>query len=334
MAVGKHRILAIGAGRTINGRPVTMEKQIKVRDDAAKDIDVRWYVDGLIDGLAATYTLGTDYDIWYRHCDHSNIKTASFGPGGGVANNLIFPMSLQVLQAAINLAVNTTTPIVFPSVSDPSFLPNPLPPNVAGIYAQRADTAGACFAAFVQTAGLQTGVIDLLCCKGYPPSDAALVNIQQTKAQQFPNATIKIVNVTQANIAQTLPTLLQNYPCNGLMVLPVDFCFAAAYDIINNAQQVRPGGVPTFFPIPDWVQPKPTTPPQAPALGGYGVKQYTCGYSAAGLIAQIWNQTATATNLGVQKANIAVWSVSKRAAKRLKIKLPSKLQKLGAQFVP
>jgi hypothetical protein len=112
---------------------------------------------------------------------------------------------------------------------------------------------------------------------------------------------------------------------------------AAAPFIINGIQQrtaaKQAGPIPTFFPIPNWVQPAAiaTGSKQALAFAGYGISQYSCGYTVAGLIAQIWNNTATPQALGVQTT--FNFMVSKSAAATLNITLPTYLPALGAQLV-
>jgi hypothetical protein len=334
--IAKQRILAIGAG-------AQKDKKVEHKNDATSDIDVRAYVAGLIDGLAQTvkpdgtlydYQIGTDYDIWYRHCDHTNIPPGAFNKGGdGTPNNLIFPMSLPVLNAAI--ATNQPQNIIFPSVSQTI---SNIPQNVAGINAQRSQAGLAYLTAFLQTVpALQPSSIGLMTCDGYPPSDNAKTAI----LGKYPSC--PRVNVAQTDLATQQSTnakLDSLAQCKGLLVLPIDFCFAAAPFIINGIQQRQAGNqagrIPTFLPIPDWVQPATywTGPAaqQAPAFGGYGISQYSCGFMAAGLIAQIWNG-ATPSGLGVQTAINFTWLVSQSAATALNITLPTYLPALGAQVV-
>jgi ABC-type uncharacterized transport system substrate-binding protein len=324
----KLRILAVAAVET--GK--TIERHIK----ASTDVDptfVRPYINGLIEGLLPL-KLGQDYDIWYRHILHS-AKSGSFAPGhDAVPNDLIFAMSTQVVQLAVQFTKTQTspkTPIVFPNVSHPdTYIGNPLPSNVAGVNAQRSQTAGTCFADFLQTVPtLQTGTVAYLRCKKYPPSDDAEGMILSA-AQQFPNVTLKAMDVTDQ---QDLKNQLSNLPaCDGLQVLPIDFCFGAAGDIIDTVQGNK--NLPTFFPIPDWVQPKQ---PQKPALGAYGVSQYNCGYLAANIVTQIAWAGVSPSAIGAQLAPPASfdWLVSQSAANTLNIALdPQNLQATGATIVP
>jgi hypothetical protein len=180
-------------------------------------------------------------------------------------------------------------------------------------------------------------------CDGYGPSDNAKLAIQT----QYPQLKTT-VNVAQTDLASQQSTNAKLdkdlNPCKGLLVLPIDFCFAAAPFIINGIQQRtaanQAGPIPVFFPIPDWVQPSTiwALPPPAPvplpiAFGGYGISQYSCGFMAAGLIAQIWGNGATPSALGVQTAANFTWLVSQSAATALNITLPSYLSKLGAQVI-
>jgi ABC-type uncharacterized transport system substrate-binding protein len=323
----KLRILAVAAVET--GK--TTDRGIKASTDVDPTV-VRPYINGLIDGLLPR-KLGQDYDIWYRHILHSAKSGSSFGPGHDkVPNDLIFAMSTQVAQLAVQFTKPQTspTPIVFPNVSHPdTYIGNPLPNNVAGVNAQRSQTAGTCFADFLQTVPtLQTGTVAYLRCKGYPPSDDAEQMIL-VAAQQFPNVTLKAVDVTDQ---QDLKNQLSNLPaCDGLQVLPIDFCFGAAGDIINTVQGKN---LPTFFPIPDWVQPKP---PQKPALGAYGVSQYNCGYLAANIVTQIAWAGVSPSTIGAQLAPPGSfdWLVSQSAANTLNIALDQQnLQESGATIVP
>jgi ABC-type uncharacterized transport system substrate-binding protein len=323
----KLRILAVAAVET--GK--TKEHHIATNADVDPTF-VRPYINGLIAGLLPR-KLGKDYDIWYRQILHSS-NNGSFAPGSDtVPNDLIFAMSLQVVQFAVQFTKNQRlpkTPIVFPSVSDPNYIGNPLPSNVAGINAQRSQTAGTCFADFLQTVPtLQTGTVAYLRCKNYGPSDDAEQMILGA-AHQFPNVTLKAVDVTDQ---QDLKNQLSNLPaCNGLQVLPIDFCFGAAGDIVDTVQGKK--NIPTFFPIPDWVQP---AAPQNPALSAYGVSQYNCGYLAANIVTQIAWGGVSPSAIGVQAALPASfdWLVSQSAANGLNIQLDLKnLQASGAQIVP
>jgi ABC-type uncharacterized transport system substrate-binding protein len=323
----KLRILAVAAVET--GK--TIEHHIASNADVDPTF-VRPYIIGLIKGLLPK-KLGQDYDIWYRHILHSS-NNGSFAPGHDNApNDLIFAMSALVVRLAVQFTKNqrSKTPIVFPSVSDPdTYIGKPLPSNVAGINAQRAQTAGTCFADFLETVpALKTGTVAYLRCTNYSPSNDA-ENAILGVAPQYPKVTLIPIDVDDQ---QDLGNQLSNLPaCDGLQVLPIDFCLGAAGDIIDTVQ--GNSNIPTFFPIPDWVQP---TPPQNPTLGAYGVSQSQCGSLAANIVAQIAWQGVSPSAIKAQPAPQGSfdWLVSQSAADDLGIQLDlQNLQTLGAQIVP
>lgn len=240
---------------------------------------VRPYIPGLMLGLAKLgHIIGTEYTIYYRErANEAALNAATFSPPppAGVARfDTIFCMSTTVVRAA--QAYTRQIPIVG-IVSDPADEGFAATGNICGISARRHQTAGDGFDRFVDTVTTLTTVYYMHKLH-YGPSESALARIKARAHRRSPApiAILPLPLITDAaSIAVSLAALpnrnLANPPTVGLLVLPVDVCFANAQTIINTAQGA-PYYVPTFFPTPDWVKPAPSS-----ALGGYGVSQRTCG---------------------------------------------------------
>ncbi len=248
---------------------------------------VRPYIPGLMQGLAKLghkIGAGGDYIIYYRERAEGNLQ-AAFTPPAGVTYQAFFCMSTTVVRVAEPLAVAAQPMIpVIGIVSDPADEGFTASGNICGISARRHQTAGDCLDHFVDTVPTITTVYAMH-KHGYGPSESALARIKAraaparrniTVTELFPDPTKPNVGITDAaSVANALANLPQRNPASqptaGLLVLPIDVCFANAQTIINTAQGA-PYYVPVFFPTPDWV--KPAMPS---ALAGYGVSQRMCG---------------------------------------------------------
>jgi len=307
------RILAVAIGQT--------KDQIIRENDRLEG--VRPYVLGLMDGLAdLKHEIGTDFEIEYRQRlskDLANGSTAAdvFKPTPGTENHLIFAMSTTVLRAA--KGATSSTPIVYPSVSDLKADKIKRGTNTTGVSARRSHTAGECLVRFLATVPTLKEV-RVLHKKGYPPSERALKLVTAVAKK-------KGVKVTPVNIQshQDITTKLSALPKRdlkkpaelGILVLPIDVCLGAAPMIIQLAQQKK--NIPTFFPITDFVKHELPS-----ALGGYGVPQHKCGTLAAPYVDRIlWRNAKPASLAIIQAADDTFeWVVSAAAAKALNIKLP------------
>jgi hypothetical protein len=273
-------ILAVAIGDSGNDRTITDWSNLNAPHP------VRPYIPGLMQGLAKLgrkIGAAADYIICYRERAEGNLPSA-FVPPAGVTFHTFFCMSTTVARVAEPVAVAAQPMIpVVGIVSDPADEGFAASGNVCGISARRHQTAGDCLDRFVETVPTITTVY-VMHKHGYGPSESALARIKARGARRtitvtelLPDPTHPDIGITNAaSLVSALANLPQrntaNQPTVGLLVLPIDVCFANAATIINTAQGA-PYNVPVFFPTPDWV--KPTMP--GSALGGYGVSQRTCG---------------------------------------------------------
>jgi ABC-type uncharacterized transport system substrate-binding protein len=303
-------ILAMAVGPTLD-LSIRNQRDIK---------NVRPYIDGLVDGLAALQKqLGTDYTIDYRQRepeDLSTHKTATkaFAPNPAAPYELIFAMSTTVVLAAQRFAGDF--PIVWPSVSDPKH-DGIDGKNATGICARRSQTAGDCFHRFLATVPTLKTVF-YLHKEGYGPAELALIQVREA-AQERHIVLKPLLIQTEQDINTKLAGLearnLQTPAESGVLVLPVDLCLGAAARIV----QVVQGGknLPAFFPITDVVK------PPISALGGYGVSQQECGSLSAEYVQRILFNKERAGELRVKNAedHSLDWVVSRAAAEALNIQI-------------
>jgi hypothetical protein len=240
-------------------------------------------------------SIGTDYDIWYRECP---IGTAgAYTSGDGNQTDLIFPMSTRVLADAISSGI--AQPIVSPTASNfTQDVANNVPPNVAGINAQR--DQGTKLVDYFKQAWPPLQTLYYLHLTGYGPSNRAKNGVDSETAHlgihRHP------LNVTDGNLTAQLNSLPSGNGHTGLLVLPIDFCLGEGPNQAPNIIQVAQVGkqLPTFFPIPDWAY--PTAPGGTPAFGGYGLSQVTCGKLASDLIYNILWQGSSPATFGIVPA--------------------------------
>ena len=140
--------------KTVLAVAVGPQKDLLFRDKG-KLSEVRPYVQGLIDGLAARgHHLGTDYVIQYRERDldtlaSKNGAAGAFKPDPGSEDDvLIFGMSTTIVRAA--QGVTKSIPIVG-IVSEPAKEKVNRSANICGVSARRSQTAGDCFERFLAT---------------------------------------------------------------------------------------------------------------------------------------------------------------------------------------
>jgi ABC-type uncharacterized transport system substrate-binding protein len=285
--------------------------------------EVRPYIAGLIDGLAARKRyLGTDYEIDYRerephHLEDKKVKATAFTARSESGHDLIFPMSTTALLAATD--VPGSTPIVFPSVSDHKADGMTSRRNATGVSARRSQTAGECFIRFMATVPTLKEV-RVLYRPRYKPAERALKLVKAEAKKRKVNVKPTPV-ASRSDVEERIAAMPKRNPQKpaeiGVLVLPVDICLGAAPRIIELAQGGK--NLPTFFPITDCV--KSSLPS---ALGGYGVPQHRCGELAAEHVDRIlWGDTKAKT-LAVTAApdDAFDWAISRAAAHALNIPLP------------
>jgi hypothetical protein len=281
------KILAAAVGDPANN------KMIQKWGDA---INVRAYIPGLMQGLVNLgWDIGADYFIEYRENTEDEFvnhpgKPTTFGPpttGGDF--DVILCMSTNVVRWA-NKAVGDTIKIVG-IVSDPHDEQFATARNISGVSARRHQTAGDCFDRFHRTVPSLTTIF-VFHKPGYAPSEAARGRVHGRKhhREEAVGAPITIISIEVKKASEIDQVLAGwsnppfNLPSNpgpaeaptiGMLVLPIDICFARAAKIIG-ALQPAPHYIPTFFPTTDWVKAS-AADLTASALGGYGISQRKSG---------------------------------------------------------
>jgi hypothetical protein len=271
---------------------------------------VRPYIGGLINGLSKlpvpntkpvrNYQIGTDYVIDYRECDLDQLNRTF------TSADVIFCMSTRVVRAAASY--NSSIPIVG-IVSNPrheGFLNK----NICGISGKRSQEARHCYDRLKMTTvpNLKDENVYVLHDASYGPSKDSLETIRGGKHDP------RVAYVSPSNIEDVIKDLTPGW---GLLVLPVDWFFGAAPDIISWA---RAKGLVDFWSVTDWVQ---RTLPSA--LGGYGVPQQRCGELLAERVAYVLPSGAIPrpefTDVDINSD--VVWKASDAAAAELGIILDS-----------
>jgi ABC-type uncharacterized transport system substrate-binding protein len=284
-------------------------------DPKAPLYGVRPYILGLIKGLQDLgYSLGGDYTIDYRHHWYDDVMSGLAFKDLGQPD-LIYAMSTTVMRKAGD---NTKgIPIVFANCSDHEAEPYVQKRLATGFSARRSQTAHRCFERFLATVPTLKEV-HVLHKTGYDPSDLALTLVVNSKQNNHKNVELKIMQIkNHSEIEEKLSSLDARRPAEqGILVLPVDVFFGAAPTIIKLGHDRH---LPTFFPVTDWVMPKPPS-----ALGGYGIPQKKCGRRSAELVDRILWKGEGLPNLPpvIDGADHDFeWVVSSCAAEALKISL-------------
>jgi ABC-type uncharacterized transport system substrate-binding protein len=299
-------ILAVAVGNSNSSSP---SKVIKDGSPATLQ-GVRPYIGGVIDRLHSFgYDIGDAnyYVIDYRQCAEAQLPQNFTVKAGLPPSYVILGMSKTVVDAAANFT--STIPIIGMASTHTGY-----PNNVCGVSARRSQIGRQYYDRFLATVpNLQTsgGTVHILSRHGYPPSDSALQSIMQgahpvpiqDKPVAAPYGDAEIQSVING-IAGT----------GGLLVLPVDYFFAAAGTIIATAQAKL---LPDFWPVTDWVQHNLPS-----ALAGYGVSQFRCGQLLGDKINDIFNNNTPSPRwTEVISAQNYSWVGSDAAAANLKIAL-------------
>src|SRR5215218_1088826 len=222
-----------------------------VRIDATHPVPpgTRKYIDGFITGMAPR-VLGTDYVIDYRECTVNDFGTV-FPPG--LAAEYILCLSTRVVLAAAQAYPPPSPKQIIGIVSQPKgLLPGNVRSRAFGASAGRINDARFAYRSLLNsvTPALTDADVTVLHDNTYAPSVDALNDIQEP---YDPTRVIAVHNPTEVvnAINNTIP------PNSGVLLLPVDWMFGSATQIIQAAIN-RP--VLDFWLITDRVVP---TPPSA-----------------------------------------------------------------------
>jgi hypothetical protein len=322
-------ILAVAIG---SGQPQT------ISNDAPTG--VRPYIIGLINylktvtvpGTARKYQIGGDYFIDYREYPESELsdkdtRDACFTVKSDLPQDyVIFGMSTTVVKEAANFTWTKPDIKIIGVVSDPVGY-GASGTNVCGIIAKRVQHARKYFDKFQDSvaSGSRARIrhVYLLNKKDYRPTEEAIKKIGPPPP--LPNGvTVQVLNISDPDtIGSTISNLTNR--SGGLLILPADWFFGAANEIISAA---RAKELPDFWPLPDWATAAPKN-----AFGGYGVSQDFCGREMGKKIAYIWKNNNALPNNKWFTANDtdATGLVSIAAANELGITPSKSVRKFGMQ---
>ncbi len=131
------------------------------------------------------------------------------------------------------------------------------------------------------------------------------------------------------HIADRLEGLSQAGPAGkprvGLLVLPDGLVVSEGLNVI---QQAHARGIPTFFPVVEFVSPSPVS-----ALGGNGIPGQASGEAAAGYVHKIL-RGAQPRHLQVKRAGGFEWAVNKQIAEKLNITIPAHVLQAADRVIP
>jgi len=245
----------------------TEQPPTRITSNATIPSWARKYINGFIG--AFPHTLGTDYVIDYRQCPAAQLNTLFTS---NLQADYILCLSTTVLLTAAALVA--IKPIIG-MCSHPENYPFGNQNNVCGVSAGRSDDADHAYRNLLRTLDPNLPTATVLNDPNYPPSTDSVQSIHN--GGNHPN----VVNVSD-------PTAIQNWITNnanagsGVLLLPVDWMFGAAQDIIGWTSRKK---VLDFWLVTDWVQQAPTLS----AFGGYGVPQEKSGHYLAQQVEAIWN---------------------------------------------
>jgi hypothetical protein len=297
-------ILAVAVG---NSNSSSSSKVIKDANSATLN-GVRPYIKGMIGRLHEFgYDIGdaNQYVIDYRQCTESQLNQNFTVTSGLPTSYVILGMSKTVVDAAVNFT--TAIPIIGMVSAHTGH------PNLTGVSAQRYQIARRYYDHFLETVPSLSGQkVYILSRQGYPPSDASLTNIKKGGHLPVPIEEVAVGSPYGDNEINSAINGISGR--GGLLILPVDYFFAAAGNIISWAQAK---GLSDFWPVTDWVQ---HTLPSA--LGGHGASQERCGQLLADKIESIWSsggQIPPFTN--IHSPENFLWQASQAAANQLRVAL-------------
>jgi ABC-type uncharacterized transport system substrate-binding protein len=306
------------APKTILALAVGDPKHSQRIDHPGKLHEVRPYISGLIDGLAALKCeLGTDFVIDYKQNWLDHIAKGHAFADMPKHQALIYAMSTKVMRAAGEHTKEI--PIVFPNCSefgDERFVKAG---RATGFSARRTQTAGYCFDRFFMAVPTLKQVF-ILHINEHDISENALALVKAAAAKKGVEPKPVLVRSHPDLLEQLskLPGRTAGAATVGVHVLPVDLFFGAIHQIIKGVQAEKK--LPAFFPTTDWVPDD-----CGGAFGGYGVTQYRCGERTAGHVHQILRANPGARLPMTMEAADAdfEWAVSSSAGKALGIPTPA-----------
>lgn len=311
-----HKILAVAVGPGQSQRPAVQPNVIQ----GGQVNRLRPIIQGMVQGLQAFgYSPGGSFDVDYAEAEPHLLRLLLRTAVKESKPDVIFTVASSARQAA--QAVTRTIPIVFTVVSDPieerAVKSTALPgTNTTGVRTMLRHTAADCLELFkAMVPSLKT--VYAMHQPGFPPAVHAMPRLRQT-AKRLRIAFLPQVVRRRGDIADRLKALSQAGPPGrpqvGLLVVPDDLVVSEGYNVIHVAHS---DGIPTFFPVVEFVNSTPQS-----ALGAYGIPGQAAGEAGAAYVHKIL-QGARPAHLPVKRAGGFEWRINNSiVAKNLNITIP------------
>lgn len=320
-----HKILAVAVGP--GQKPPVLPNVIQ----SGQLGKLRAQIQGLVQGLAHLgHQPGVSFDVDYAEAEPSSLTARLRAAMKESKPDVIFTVASSARKAA--QAVTRSIPIVFTVVSDPieerAVKSTACPgTNATGMRTMLRHTAANCLELFKAMVPTLRRVYALH-QPGFPPAVNAMPRLRQTAKRlgiQFLPQLVK----RRADIANRLAALTQAGPAGkphvGLLLLPDDLVVSEGYNVIHMAHSK---GIPTFFPVVEFVNATPHS-----ALGAYGVPGQVTGEAAAHHVHKIL-RGAHPRHLPVKRAGTFEWAVNTDVARKLNIALPAHVLQAADRIVP
>ncbi len=310
-----HKILAVAVGP---GQEPPLRSNVIQHGHLGK---LRGVLQGLVQGMQALgHTPGVSFDLDYAEADPHRLPGLLRAAIKESKPHVIFTVASSARRAA--QAVTKSIPIVFTVVSDPieerAVKSTACPgTNATGMRTMLRHTAANCLELFkMMVPSLKT--VYALHQPGFAPAVNAMPRIRQT-ARRLRIAFRPQLVRRRAHVADRLQALSQAGPAGkpqvGLLLVPDDLVVSEGYNVI---QMAHSEGIPTFFPVVEFVNATPQS-----ALGAYGNPGPAVGEAAAQYVHKIL-QGAQPRHLPVKRAGGFEWRINNSiVAGHLNITIPS-----------
>lgn len=310
-----HKILAVAVGPS--QKPAVQPNVIQTGHLG----NLRSIIQGMVQGLQALgYTPGISFEVDYAEAEPHLLPTLLRGALKESKPDVIYTVGTSARRAA--QTVTKAVPIVFTVVSDPieekAVKSTGCPgTNATGVRTMLRHTAANCLELFKATVPSLKKVYALH-QPGFPPVVNALPRLRQTARRLRVTFLPQLVS-RRPQIADRLRALSQAGPPGkpqvGLLVVPDDLVVSEGYNVI---QMAHSEGMPTFFPVVEFVTPTPQS-----ALGAFGIPGLASGQAAAHHVYKVL-QGASPAHLPVKRAGGFEWRINNTiVAQHLNITIPA-----------
>jgi putative ABC transport system substrate-binding protein len=329
-----HKILAVGVKWEQRSRPLANAI------GSGRLGEARPLVQGLVQGLQALgHVPGTSFDLDVVEEEPQDLVRGVRAALAASKPDVIFAISNSALRAA--RAATHTIPIVFPNISDPwdheegkgrRYIKSVAVPgtNVTGTRTMLRQTAPDCLGLFKATIPSLTRVVLLGRTADFHPKEAAReMTAHLRRAAQDARLRLEAVPFrTRNEIADRLALLSQDGPAGrprvGVLVLPDDLAISERMTIVQKAHSK---GIPTFFPLVEFVNTEPHS-----ALAAYGIPPHVSGRAAAEHVHKVL-AGARPGDLPVKRLGGFEWAVNTAVARALNITIPDHVLKAADRVV-